>query len=102
MAVIAPIDVAPRGSRAGETFELHERRLEGLAIVRVAGVGLHADHQTFSVGHRDRNLGAELVLFVCLALGDAGDLGGMQGGELVLGAALLRQQPLDRRERLAK
>jgi len=28
----------------------------------VAGVGLHADHQAFAVGHGDRDLGAELIL----------------------------------------
>jgi hypothetical protein len=47
------------------------------------------------VGHCDQHLDAELLARACLALGDAFDLGGVQGVELALVVTLLRQQPFD-------
>jgi hypothetical protein len=88
---MAAIHVAARRRGAGEALDLGERRRQGLAVVRIAGLALYADHETFAVG--DRDLGTELVFLVRLTLGDAGDLGRMQGVELVLVGALLRQQP---------
>jgi len=69
--------------------DLIDRRGEDMAVIRIARQCLGGEHAAFAVGYRQRNLSAEFVGPMRLALGDAHHFGRVQAVELVLARALL-------------
>src|SRR5215472_11832633 len=60
----------PRRRDATDGCRLIQCRGEGVAVIGIAGKGLGCQHQPLAVGHRNPDLGAELVGGTGLSLGD--------------------------------
>lgn len=65
-----------------------------MAVIRIALQRLGRAHEAFAVGHRHRDLAAELIGTMRFAFGNAHHLGRMQAVQLVLARALLHQEAL--------
>ncbi len=86
VAPVALVDIDPFDLAAGQRLGFLDRLPQGVAVVRIAGQGLGVEDElaalATSVGGGERDLDAELVGLVRLALADALGLGGVSGIEL--------------------
>ncbi len=97
VAPVALVGVEAFGFDPGDANDLGMGSGQRVAVVRVAGEGLRGEHEALAIGGGGRDLGAELITLVRLALGDAHHFGRMRGGEPVLVMTFLRQQAFDQR-----
>lgn len=88
------VAVSMLGTPASDALCLMQRVLECVAVIRVAVDGLYSHDPTVFRGADQRNLAAELVLLVGLALGDAFNFRGLHAVELVAVTTLLSQDQL--------
>ena len=93
MADIALVDIGALDLDAGQGLGLGEDAGQGVTIIGSSVEGLGVQHELAAgrpgICRGDRDLAAELVGLVCLALGDALDLRGVQAVELPALLALL-------------
>ena len=97
VALVAAIDIGALDSNAGQALDLLDLPGQGTAVVGTAGQCLHSDDELAAggacVGDRNRCIHSELVAGSRLTLGDAFDLGHVQGAKLV-GIAFLLSEDL--------
>jgi len=84
----------------GQDGDLLQCRSQGVAVIGIAGKAAGADNETAIDGGGEADLGAEFVSHPGLALGDAVDLGLVQGIDLALALRGLLEQATDQPERL--
>ncbi len=98
MPPVAAINDGKRRAQICEDLDLAERSPQRVTVIRVARKAAHADHEAFVQRGGDADLAAERVADAGFALGDAIDLGLMQGIDLVAALGLLMQELRDQRE----
>lgn len=77
MSAIAQINKCFLGPVTRQDFQLLQRFVQRMPIIRVARQAAHADHQSFLVRGRHRDFDAKLVRLPRFAFADAFHLGRM-------------------------
>ena len=84
VATVAAINKSPLDRLPGDPLNLCDRLCQGVAVIGIAWLGLHARDKVAAVAHRHTHLDPKLELLVRLAFADAFHLGRVQAVELVL------------------
>ena len=95
VATVSAVDDGQIRALVGQDFHLFQRRAEGMAVVGIARKAAHTDHEALVQRGCHADLAAKFIADPRLALGDAVDLGLMQGTDLVADLGLLmRNRPV--------